>query len=121
MTTSRPDIVFKIAPRAEWETACRAGRYDGSLADIRDGFIHLSARHQLAGTAAKHFRAIPDLLLIAFEVRRLGSTLKWEPSRGGELFPHVYGTLDPAAALWTRPLPLDAAGVAILPEEAAGC
>lgn len=123
MTTERDTagsdrIVFKIAPRADWEAACRAGRYLGSPDDARDGFIHLSARHQLAGTAAKHFRGIPDLLLIAYEARHLGSGLKWEPSRGGDLFPHVYGALDPAAAKWTLPLALDASGIAILPDEA---
>lgn len=117
-TTEADRIVFKIARRGDWDAACRAGRYTGSPDDARDGFIHLSARYQLAGTAAKHFRGIPDLLLIAFEAESLAPALKWEPSRGGDLFPHVYGELDPATAKWTRPLTLDAAGVAILPDEA---
>jgi uncharacterized protein (DUF952 family) len=104
-------IVFKILPRADWQAACLAGRYQGSAADARDGFIHFSARHQLVGTAAKHFRGLDDLLLAAFEAKRLGPDLRWEPSRGGELFPHLHGVLDPFLAMWTRPLPLGADGV----------
>jgi uncharacterized protein (DUF952 family) len=109
--------VYKICARAAWEEACRAGAFAGSADDRRDGFIHLSARHQLAGTAARHFRGEADLVLVAFEAARLGPKLAWEPSRGGDLFPHLYGDLPTSAALWTRPLELGSDGLPVLPEE----
>jgi uncharacterized protein (DUF952 family) len=107
-------IVYKIVPRADWQAACQAGCYQGSSADARDGFIHFSARYQLVGTAAKHFRGIDDLLLVAFEAKRLGPDLRWEPSRGGDLFPHLYGVLETSLAMWTRPLPLGADDVPMI-------
>lgn len=109
--------VYKILTRAHWEEARRAGQYAGSQDDLRDGFIHLSAIHQVAGTAARHFRGIDDLVLVALDSERLGSALKWEPSRGGDLFPHFYGPLPTSAALWSKPLPLGADGVPVIPEE----
>ncbi len=98
-------LVFKILSAREWQLACEVGAYNGSADDERDGFIHLSAAHQVAGTAAKHFRDQPELLLVAFDSAGLGPTLKWERSRGGELFPHLYSPLPTARALWTKPLP----------------
>src|SRR5690606_31308677 len=76
-------VVYKILAQADWEEARRIGHYLGSRDDLRDGFIHLSAAHQLAGTAARHFRGIADLVLVALDAGQLGSALKWEPSRGG--------------------------------------
>lgn len=96
---------------SDWEAALAAGSYDGSDDDRRDGFIHLSNSTQLDGTARKHFAGQAELILVAFSSRDLGAALRWEPSRGGALFPHLYGALDPASALWTRALPLDADGV----------
>jgi uncharacterized protein (DUF952 family) len=110
-------MIFKIVDRAAWDAACQDGAYRGSADDIRDGFIHLSAAHQVRGTAAKHFKGVADLLLIAFDETALGETLAWEASRGGDLFPHLYGLLTTAHALWTRPLPLDGEGVPIIPED----
>ncbi len=109
--------VYKILTRTHWEEARRAGQYAGSQDDLRDGFIHLSAIHQVAGTAARHFRGIDELVLVALDSERLGSALKWEPSRGGDLFPHFYGPLPTSAALWSKPLPLGADGVPVIPEE----
>lgn len=109
--------VYKICARAAWEEACRSGAFAGSADDERDGFIHLSARHQLAGTAAKHFRGQADLVLVAFEAERLGPKLAWEPSRGGDLFPHLYADLPTSAAFWVRPLALGPEGVPVLPED----
>ena len=108
-------FVFKICPRAAWDAAVTAGVYAGSPDDTRDGFIHLSSGDQLQGTAAKHFLGQKDLLLVTFAANDLGAALRWEPSRGGALFPHLYGTLDPNAARTLRPLALDAAGVPIIP------
>lgn len=108
--------IYKIMPRKDWEAALAAGVYDGSADDRRDGFIHLSAADQVAGTAAKYFVDMPDLVLIAFDPDALGTALKWEPSRGGALFPHLYGPLDPKLAISQLPLPLGPDGVPIVPD-----
>ncbi len=97
-------FIYKIATRREWRDAVAAGRYDGSDDDRLDGFIHLSAAYQLAGTLARHFATTKNLMLIAFRSADLRPGLKWEASRGGDLFPHHYGPLDPALALWVRPI-----------------
>ena len=103
--------IYKIAPRQLWEAAMAIGSFTGSPHDIADGFIHFSSAAQLRDTARKHFSGVPDLLLIAVPADACGDALKWEPSRGGDLFPHLYATLPVSAALWVRPLPLDADGV----------
>lgn len=107
-------IVYKICPQAEWLAAVASGTYGGSAADRRDGFIHLSAAHQLGATAARHFAGQKDLVVVAFAADALPG-LRWEVSRGGALFPHVYGELLAAAALWARDLPLEG-GCHRLPE-----
>lgn len=109
--------VYKIAAMSEWRAAQERGSYAGSADDLRDGFIHLSASHQVDGTLAKHFRARPDLLLIAFEADALLPSLAWEASRGGDLFPHYYGALPTALALWSRPIPNGESGEAEVPSE----
>ena len=114
---AHPALVYKICPRQAWQRAEAAGRYDGSADDQRDGFIHLSTGEQVAGTLARHFAGAGDLVLIAFSADALGASLTWEPSRGGALFPHLYGALLPALALSVTPLPLAADGRHILPPE----
>lgn len=109
--------VYKIVAGDDWEQACRTGVYAGSRDDFRDGFIHLSAAHQVAATAARHFRGIQGLVLVAFDSGKLGEALKWEPSRGGDLFPHYYGALPASAALWSRPLSLGPDGVPLISQE----
>lgn len=94
--------VFKIVAADDWHRACAAGNYMGSDDDSRDGFIHLSAASQIRGTYEKYFRDRNDLLLVAFDTAALGAALKWEPSRGGALFPHYYGALPVRLALWQR-------------------
>lgn len=119
MPKSEPDTtnnVYKICSRAAWDDACRAGHYAGSVDDRRDGFIHLSAQHQVAATAAKYFRDQPDLVLVAIGTAPLGTALVWEPSRGGDLFPHHYGPLPVSAAIAVMPLPLANDGVPVVPE-----
>jgi len=110
-------LIFKIVERAAWQAACGDGLYRGSVDDLNDGFIHFSTRAQVHGTAAKHFRGRSDLILVAFPADALGSALVWEPSRGGDLFPHLYGTLSTALALWERNLPLGSDGVPQIPED----
>jgi uncharacterized protein (DUF952 family) len=116
-------MIFKIVEREAWSAACGDGSYKGSADDARDGFIHFSAAHQVHGTAAKYFRGKTDLLLVAIDERALcdalGDVLKWEPSRGGDLFPHLYGALPTSLALWQKPLPLDADGMPLIPEDVA--
>ncbi|WP_045836998.1 DUF952 domain-containing protein [Hyphomicrobium sp. 99] len=114
-------IVYKIVTAADWSEAAGKGQYDGSPDDKRDGFIHLSERHQVRGTLEKHFKGKRDLLLIAVEASKLGADLKWEQSRGGDLFPHLYAPLNVSVALWERPLPNANDGVHYLDEELFSC
>jgi uncharacterized protein (DUF952 family) len=102
--------IYKICEKAAWQEAQSAGIYRGSAVDHRDGFIHFSAAAQVAETAAKHFAGQTELMLIAVDDTALGAALKWEVSRGGALFPHLYGTLPVAAVRWALPLPDEAGG-----------
>jgi uncharacterized protein (DUF952 family) len=108
--------VFKLTTLDEWSCAVVEGAFAGSPDDHRDGFIHLSAHHQLEGTAAKYFGGIEGLCLVAFAADDLAAGLRWEPSRGGENFPHFYGALPATAALWVRPVPLDEEGAPLIGE-----
>ncbi|MCC7252326.1 DUF952 domain-containing protein [Hyphomicrobium sp.] len=112
-------MIFKIVERSAWRDACREGTYRGSAVDLSDGFIHFSAAHQVRETAAKHFKGIADLLLVAVDEAAIADALVWEPSRGGALFPHLYGVLPTAHALWEKPLPLNEDGIPIIPEDVA--
>ncbi len=114
-------VIYKVLPARDWDFACQNGHFAGSRDDLRDGFIHLSAAHQLAGTLAKYFRDQEDLLLVAFRSDDLGPGLKWEVSRGGELFPHLFGPLPTASALWQRALDLGPDGVPAVKAEWLEC
>ena len=95
--TATPDrftTVYKVLTADEMAALERDGRFDGSDADRRDGFVHLSAADQLDGTVAKHFAGRDDLHLVAVDIDAHGGNLRWEPSRGGEAFPHLYGPLN---------------------------
>lgn len=98
--------IYKICPAALWREAESAGTFRGSAVDRRDAFIHFSSAAQVVETAAKHFADQYDLVLLHVDAARLGAALKWEPSRGGALFPHLYGDLDPAAVTKVDALPL---------------
>src|SRR5215471_13079425 len=113
---SRPTTIYKICHAAAWQAAERAGEFAGAPVDLADGYIHFSAADQVAETAAKHFAGQRDLLLVAVDAHALGAALKWEPSRGGALFPHLYGTLPLTAVRWTKPLPLGPDGRHVFPE-----
>jgi uncharacterized protein (DUF952 family) len=108
-------VIYKICTASEWREAEAAGVYRGSAADRKDGFIHFSTAEQAAETAAKWFAGQRDLVLVAVDANALGDLLKWEPSRGGALFPHLYGDLDLKAVLRGDPLPLDASGRHLFP------
>ena len=105
-------LVYKILPRAEWEAACASGIFEGSAIDLKDGFIHFSAADQWAETLARHFIGQSDLLLVAVEAEALGPGLKWEVSRGGALFPHLYGAMPTDLVVSVVPLPDPAGGAA---------
>jgi len=96
--------VFKILTRADWEAASTAGVFTGAAVDLKDGFIHLSAEEQWRKTLRLHFADQRDLVLVEFDAEALGPALKWEPSRGGALFPHLYGPLPTALAVSIQPV-----------------
>jgi uncharacterized protein (DUF952 family) len=108
--------IYKICERPAWQEAEQAGQYRGSDLDRRDGFIHFSTAEQVGETAAKHFAGQTDLMLVAVDGDALGTALKWERSRGGALFPHLYGALPVAAVRWAKPLADEVAGRRALPE-----
>lgn len=98
--------IYKIVSVAEWRAAEAEGVFRGSAIDLADGFIHFSAPDQVEETAAKHFSGKSDLLLVAVDPAKLGAALKWEVSRGGALFPHLYAPLHMDAVIRVAPLPL---------------
>lgn len=105
-------LIYKICPESLWreaeaEAACA---FTGAPVDLADGYIHFSTGPQARETAARHFAGQGDLLLIAVDPAKLGSALRYEPSRGGALFPHLYGPLDPRQVRWIAPLPLGPEG-----------
>jgi uncharacterized protein (DUF952 family) len=108
--------IYKICERSAWQAAEHDGHYGGSDFDRADGFIHFSTAAQAAETAAKHFAGQKDLMLVAVDAGALGAALKWEPSRGGALFPHLYGAMPLAAVRWARPLPDESGGRRAMPE-----
>ncbi|MEL6298536.1 MAG: DUF952 domain-containing protein [Pseudomonadota bacterium] len=116
LPTAAGQTIYKICRADEWRVAQDAGAFAGSPDDVRDGFIHFSTAEQLPQTAAKHFRGEDGLLLLAVDADALGAPLRWEPSRGGALFPHLYGPLPVRAASKPVPLPLGDDGVPVLPD-----
>lgn len=109
-------LIYKICPAALWSEAEAKGRFDGAPVDLADGYIHFSTGAQVAETAARHFAGQDGLLLIAIDGERLGPALRYELSRGGALFPHLYAPLDPKVVRWIAPMPLKTDGNHILPE-----
>ena len=108
-------VIYHICRRDEWEAARRVGSYAGSSQDAADGFIHFSAAEQVKASAARHRAGQTGLVLLAVDADRLGAALKWEASRGGALFPHLYGALPVAAVLAVHDLPLGADGAHVFP------
>lgn len=110
------ETVYKIVPAALWHASTPRKYFSGSPVDVRDGFIHFSTAAQVRETAARHFAGATDVLLVAVAVAALGPSLRWETSRGGDRFPHLYGDLPHAAVLWVQPLPLEPDGRHLFPE-----
>lgn len=112
-----PDLIYKIATGASFAPARLSGRYAGMPIDAADGYMHFSTALQLAETLRLHFKGQADLVLLAVRAADLGNALVWEPSRGGQLFPHLYGApLDLAAVEWEEAISVDDDGACILPE-----
>ena len=110
------ELIFHMAREAEWAMAENTGTYQGADEDRMDGFIHFSTAAQVRESAAKHRAREAGLILIACDPEALVADLKWEPARGGDLFPHLYGDIPMSAVVWARPLPLDASGQHVFPE-----
>ena len=109
-------MIYKILPRTEWEQAQATGQFTGSVVDIQDGYIHFSTAEQVAETAAKHFAGRTDLVLLEIDENSLGEHLRWEPSRGGALFPHLYGSLQVGDVAIVEEMRLDDSGSHIFAE-----
>lgn len=107
--------IYKIVPKQLWLEAMETGSFIGSPLDIADGFIHFSTAAQVHETARRHFVGVPDLLLVAVPAAALGDAIKWEPSRGGDLFPHLYGLLPVTLAAWVKPIPIGSDGQPVVP------
>lgn len=105
MTTT----IYHMCRHDEWDAARAAGSYPGSSQDVADGFIHFSTADQVVESAARHRAGQDGLVLLAVDAAVLGGALKWEASRSGQLFPHLYGPLPVTAVRWAKPLPLDPA------------
>lgn len=112
-------LVYKIVSEHEWAAAEAEGRYIGSPVDLDDGFIHFSTAGQAPETASRHFSGRRGLLLVSVETAALGVALKWEPSRGGALFPHLYDVLSLEAVARVDPLPVGEDGEHVFPPHVA--
>ncbi|MBK0326544.1 DUF952 domain-containing protein [Rhodobacteraceae bacterium F11138] len=99
-------LIYKIFRPDEWAALQASGETLGAPVDLADGFVHFSTAAQAAETAAKHFAGVDGLILLALDADNLGDALKWETSRGGALFPHLYRALRLNEVLWAKPLPL---------------
>lgn len=120
LAEDRGMLVYKICPAALWREAVAAGRFTGAPVDHADGYIHFSTAAQLHETAARHFAGQDDLVLVAVDAVALGDALRYEPSRGGDLFPHLYGDLPLSAVRAAAPLPLGPDGRHLFPSEVPG-
>jgi uncharacterized protein (DUF952 family) len=109
-------VVYKIVPDMLWQQARQTGVFHGAAIDLTDGYIHFSTARQAKETAARYFAGQDGLLLVAVDGARLGDKLIFEPSRGGDLFPHLHAPLSLDAVIWEKPLPVGADGAHDFPE-----
>ena len=114
------NAIYKLVDRTEWSQARAAGAYDGSALDRADGYIHMSTAGQLAETARRHYAGQDGLVLVTVDPTVLGEGLRWEPSRGGDLFPHLYGPLPMSAAVSERAVSVADDGGMIFADGATG-
>ncbi|PYB77636.1 MULTISPECIES: DUF952 domain-containing protein [Rhizobium] len=109
--------IYKIVPQELWQEARKQGVFQGAPIDRKDGYIHFSTAAQAVETARLHFSGETDLLLVAVDAAVFGEALKWEPSRGGDLFPHLFADLPLDAVIWEKPLPLGPDGTHVFPAD----
>lgn len=110
------NLIYKILPESEWNSALSQGEFSGAGIDLADGYIHFSTANQVRETATKHFAGQAGLVLLAVDADQAGEKLKWETSRGGALFPHLYRALKSNEVLWCRPLPIGEDGAHQFPK-----
>ena len=108
-------MIYHMCRADEWVAATKTGTYHGSSQDLADGFIHFSTAVQIVESAKRHRAGQDGLLLVAVDADKLGDRVKWEPACNGDLFPHLYGPLDPIETTSVRPLPLGVDGQHIFP------
>lgn len=111
-----PQLIYKISDQPSWDAALASGTFEGAPIDLQDGYIHFSTASQAKETARLHFAGMENLVLGEVTVSDLGDDLKWEASRGGELFPHLYAKLSMSSVVETYPLELDENGAHIFPD-----
>lgn len=116
MSDVKIELIYKIETKKIWDKALSSGTYSGAPIDVSDGFIHFSTAAQARETAAKHFAGVKGLIIATFSASSFGSKLKWELSRGGALFPHLYGVLDMALVVATDELPVGENGQHLFPD-----
>jgi len=112
-------LIYKIFRAAEWDAFRNAGQTAGAAVDLADGFIHFSTAPQAGETATRHFAGEDGLVLLALDADTLGEALTWEPSRGGQLFPHLYRALRLDEVLWSARLPIGPDGAHVFPGQMA--
>ncbi len=117
MTPEFPNLIYKVTNRSEWKSAQDAGVFAGAPVDLEDGYIHFSTEIQVRETVEKHFQGQTELLLLCVEINRLGHEIKWEESRGGQLFPHLYVPLKVEAVVEVIDLPNGDDGTFIFPDK----
>jgi len=110
---TRPAVAFKVMSRADWTRARAEGRYEGSAVDLADGYIHMSTEAQLPETLSKHYRGQSDLVVLIVDLGTVDDDLVWEPSRGGDLFPHLYAALPISAVTGQRSIAVTADGTVV--------
>jgi len=108
-------LIYKVVSAQEWSAATEQGEFLGAAIDLTDGYIHFSTAEQLRETVEKHFAGQADLMLVGVDVDRLGDQLKWEPSRGGDLFPHLYGPLSTECVVMSAEMPVGEDGQHVIP------
>ena len=115
MSHSDSRYIYKVCDAAKWHNAKASGAFEGAEVDLQDGYIHFSTARQLRETVRRYFAGIGGLCLLEVETARLGDSLKWEPSRGGDLFPHLYGPLRVSAVSREWDFPMDETGIPVYP------
>lgn len=115
MNESETNLIYKVVSADEWVAATEKGAFLGAAIDLADGYIHFSTAEQLRETVEKHFAGQPDLVLVAVDAEGLGKDLKWEPSRGGALFPHLYCPLTMDSVVMSADMPLGKNGQHLIP------